>query len=216
MFKSLKSFVGITLLTTTAYFAYTVNAIEQIRTDVEEVFIPKFNYTKFHEQHPYDKSQITCLAQNIYFESRSESIDGQIAVGFVTMNRVYHSQFANNVCGVVKEVSKTNCQFSWYCDGKSKVIHNKPVYNQILKTATFLYNNYRHLDDITHGSLFYHATYVNPNWKFAKKKLQIGNHIFYQMKDEYNYDAKTKFTTEGKQSVAGLLLTDGGNNSRIK
>ena len=219
MFKSLMVTAIVTSLT---YFAYTVYAIEQLRDEVEEVAVrqelskPTFDYTKFNQMHPYDQRQITCLADNIYFESRNQEKTGQVAVAFVTLNRVYHSQFKNSVCGVVKESSKTNCQFSWYCDGLSDAIHEKKVYKEILKLSTFVYNNYQHLDDVTYGSLFYHATYVNPNWKFAKKKIKIGNHIFYQLKDEYNHDAKTQFTTKGKQSVARLLLTDGGHKSSVK
>lgn len=217
-----KSIISVAIGGFLMYFAYIVHAIEQLREDVEEVATiqeiskPKLNYTKFNQLGSYDQHQVTCLADNIYHESRNQETLGQVAVAFVTLNRVYHSQFKNSVCGVVKEVSKTNCQFSWYCDGLSDAIHEKKVYKDILRLSTFVYTNYHLLNDVTHGSLFYHATYVNPRWKFAKRKIKIGNHIFYQLKDEYNHDAKTKFTTEGKQSVARLLLTDGGNNSSVK
>ena len=35
-------------------------------------------------------------------------------------------------------------------------------------------------DDITEGSTFYHATSVDPKWRYTKAKtVQIGQHIFY-------------------------------------
>ena len=67
--------------------------------------------------------QAYCLAQNIYYESRNEDIQGQYAVASVTLNRANDPRFPNTVCGVVKQktVSKRTkklvCAFSWYCEG---------------------------------------------------------------------------------------------------
>ncbi len=89
--------------------------------------------------------EIRCMAQNIYFEARAESMLGKTAVGFVTINRVNDKRFPNTVCEVVhqgphRESWKTKqdetladedriyyprkhrCQFSWYCDGKKDII----------------------------------------------------------------------------------------------
>ena len=97
------------------------------------------NVTNAH--HP----EITCLAENIYFEARAESYSGKAAVANVTKNRVKDSRWPSTFCGVVtdgpvKESWKTKqhknladskrvyyprkhrCQFSWYCDGKKDVI----------------------------------------------------------------------------------------------
>jgi len=88
---------------------------------------------------------IVCLAENIYFESRAESIEGKAAVANVTRNRVNSDLFPNNYCdvvqqGPVRESWKTKkdpnldakdrvyypikhrCQFSWYCDGAKDII----------------------------------------------------------------------------------------------
>ena len=90
-------------------------------------------------------NEIRCMAQNIYFEARAESMLGKTAVGFVTINRVNDKRFPNTVCEVVhqgphRESWKTKqdetltdedriyyprkhrCQFSWYCDGKKDII----------------------------------------------------------------------------------------------
>ena len=52
-----------------------------------------------------------CLAEAIYFEGRSESIIGQLAIANVALNRT-----VDNVCNTVHD----RCQFSYWCDGKSE------------------------------------------------------------------------------------------------
>ena len=59
--------------------------------------------------------QLYCLAKNVYFEAASEPFDGKVAVAMVTMNRVKHNDFPNDVCSVVYERNKRTCQFSWTC-----------------------------------------------------------------------------------------------------
>jgi N-acetylmuramoyl-L-alanine amidase len=74
-----------------------------------------------------DDQALNALALNIYHEARGESLDGQVMVGEVTINRAENPLFPDTVCGVVYQGRKdTNgnmiryqCQFSWYCDGKS-------------------------------------------------------------------------------------------------
>ena len=67
---------------------------------------------------------LECLALNIYREGGYEPIEGRIAIAQVTMNRVVSSNFPNDVCGVVYQknrvVTKTVCQFSWYCDASHR------------------------------------------------------------------------------------------------
>lgn len=126
-----------------------------------------------------DVKEVGCLADNIYFESLIEPVAGQIAVGNVTMNRVASKHFPNTVCEVVWQKK----QFSWTHDGKS----DKPLagkkYDDIYKLAEMVYTS--KLTDITEGSTFYHANYVNPAWakKMDRKVVEIGRHIFYWNKD---------------------------------
>ena len=77
-----------------------------------------------------DPEQALCLATNVY-EAKGESLAGKSAVAHVTLNRVKHPKYPNNICDVVQQAKYyTNwrgkqtpviglCQFSWYCDGKS-------------------------------------------------------------------------------------------------
>ena len=52
------------------------------------------------------KTQVECLAQNIYYEAGYEPEKGQLAVAFVTINRVKSGHFEDDICGVVKQKFK--------------------------------------------------------------------------------------------------------------
>jgi N-acetylmuramoyl-L-alanine amidase len=130
---------------------------------------------------PMLSAAVVCLALNIYHEARSEPLVGQVAVANVVMNRVRDERFPNTVCKVVKQrKSKTKCQFSWYCDGKSDKAHNKQAYKIAVTLAEHVING-KELEDYTDGALFYHADYVVPYWtKHFDKTKKIGTHIFYK------------------------------------
>jgi spore germination cell wall hydrolase CwlJ-like protein len=121
--------------------------------------------------------EIKCLADNIYFEARSEDIDGQVAVAWVTLNRRDANGFRDTVCKVVWQTE----QFSWTHDGKSD-IPAEPIAYQIAYTiAKDLYENYEYFDDPTYGATYYHANYANPYWVPSFDRVAtIGKHIFYR------------------------------------
>lgn len=131
----------------------------------------------------------TCLAKNIYFEARSESTAGRIAVAHTVLNRVRDEGFPNTICGVIYQGIKNErgnpkrdkCQFSWYCDGKPDIITDIRVWKESFRLANYVTTGRDYLLDITDGSLFYHATYVSPRWaKYKRKTVQIDTHIFYR------------------------------------
>lgn len=174
-----KSFIFIVMVFV-SYFAGFSNTPQKVEVN-KEISIPKeiekskkeFQSEKYVLQWPsYEKK---CLALNIYWEARNQSIEGMVAVGNVTMNRVISSRFPNTICEVVKEPK----QFSWYSDGKPdtpKEIHAWMVSNKI---ANYVINTFK-TKDITNGSLHYHANYVNPWWsKHHVRITKIGSHIFY-------------------------------------
>lgn len=126
--------------------------------------------------------ELVCLALNIYFEARSEPVDGMLAVGHVVMNRVAHRNFPDTVCEVIRqggEVVRHRCQFSWWCDGRSDRPRNAAAWDAARLVAWFVYNG--HTEDPTAGALWYHAEYVAPYWRTAfLRGPQIGRHIFYR------------------------------------
>lgn len=129
------------------------------------------------------KQEITCLADNIFYESAFEPREGKLAVAFVTLNRTKHDVFGESICEVVKQKTGRTCQFSWYCQEKLLTKNDNPVYNEILKLATYVYVNHDKMEDPSGGALFYHADYVKPGWKNMQKTAVIGRHIFYIRKD---------------------------------
>ena len=131
------------------------------------------------------QKQVTCLAENIYFEAGHEPLEGKKAVAFVTLNRV-QSGYADNICDVVQQRRGHVCQFSWYCDStftsKRLTIKQTSLYNDILQLSTNVFLNFERMTDVTNGATYYHADYVKPNWTRLQKETQIGRHIFYKSK----------------------------------
>ena len=126
--------------------------------------------------------QVRCLAENIYYESRGESLEGQVAVAKVTLNRLDEG-WANTVCGVVKQRSQAGCQFAWVCNGTGNPAGY--LWNQAVGLAVVLINAPEAIEDPTNGATHFHATYINwqPGWQRVKDSVaRIGNHVFYRTK----------------------------------
>jgi spore germination cell wall hydrolase CwlJ-like protein len=133
------------------------------------------------------EKQLDCLAINIYREAGHEPFEGKVGVAQVTMNRVVDGRFGDGVCGVVHQKSvvmeRVICQFSWYCDSthRNRPV-NKAAYNESYEVAKkVLLENFRL--DVLKSALYYHADYINPNWKLDKIG-KIGQHIFYKQKEK--------------------------------
>lgn len=133
--------------------------------------------------------QLYCLAENIYHEARGESIAGQQAVALVTLNRANHPNYPSTVCGVVYQAKLSQngtpllhkCQFSWFCDGKTRYIKDNKNWERAMEIAAYVYDNYNDIKDVTGGAIMYHASYVKPYWKkHYKKTVRIESHIFYK------------------------------------
>ena len=132
-----------------------------------------------------------CLAKNIYFEAGNQPLAGKVAVGHVVFNRMEHSSYPDDVCGVVykaewKENWKGNmmpvrnrCQFSWFCDGKSdEPLDTDTFFESYLIAQDVIYGKY---PDITEGATHYHSIWVEPYWaETLNETVQITDHIFYK------------------------------------
>jgi spore germination cell wall hydrolase CwlJ-like protein len=134
-----------------------------------------------------EKKQVECLAQNVYYEAGYEPTKGQIAVAMVTLNRVYSGQYPSSICGTMTQKTETTCQFSWWCDDYKRIKavsyrytkHEKEVFEHARAVATYAYMNYKSMEDVTKGALFFHTKEVHPMWPNTKVTTVIGNHIFY-------------------------------------
>lgn len=137
--------------------------------------------------------EIQCLAKNVYFEARGESLTGKIAVANVTLNRVRSNKFPDSVCAVITQAKtyknwkgnvvprRNQCQFSWFCDGMSDKVptYDKEVWEVSIYLAQRIFNG-KYFDN-TFGATHYHAHYVSPKWaKKFRHTTTIGDHIFYR------------------------------------
>jgi hypothetical protein len=128
----------------------------------------------------------SCLARAVYFEARSESQQGQLAVATVILNRVYASNYPSSICGVVyQNASRLNaCQFSFACDGKPDLPKQGRAWETALAVTALALANDREMKDeqmqIVATATHYHADYVEPRWSKSLHRLtKIGRHIFY-------------------------------------
>lgn len=132
----------------------------------------------------YSAAEHQCLAKNIYFEARDESIKGQVAIGLVTLNRVRSGRYPDDVCSVILQGgdrSRYHCQFSWYCDGLSDKPKNKEAYERAVLIADALLSPEASIVDFTKGATHYHAVYVHPYWSSHMiRTVRIDKHIFYR------------------------------------
>jgi spore germination cell wall hydrolase CwlJ-like protein len=121
-----------------------------------------------------DRRNLECLARNVYFEARGEPVAGQFAVAEVTMNRKASRLFPRTVCGVVYEKSA----FSW-TDYRTLPEPDGEEWQRARKVAEAVY--YGKYQPAVDGALYYHATYVSPDWAKEKRRIgKIGAHIFYR------------------------------------
>ena len=132
--------------------------------------------------------EVNCLALNIYHEARNQPLVGKLAVAQVTMNRVEHDNFPDNVCAVVMQGFYTNnhpiknkCQFSWWCDGKSDKPKDLQSWKYSLMLARHMHEGFFDNIDVVKDATHYHAVYVKPYWVNKKRKIRtIADHVFYQ------------------------------------
>lgn len=133
--------------------------------------------------------QMRCLAEAVYFESRSEPEAGQAAVAQVVLNRVRSGIFPTDVCGVVYQDRNRPfaCQFSFACEGKSLRIEEPGAWAVATRIAQEVVSGVNYNARVAEA-LNYHATYVYPFWAPSLRRVdKIGMHVFYAMKFGLNW-----------------------------
>jgi spore germination cell wall hydrolase CwlJ-like protein len=124
--------------------------------------------------------QLTCLTENIYYEASYQPYEGKLAVAQVTINRVNSGVFPSDVCSVVKQKNNGVCQFSWVCKSVKSLLVNRYEWQEAEVIARrALTEPVIHEAIHDENIMYYHASYVHPDWKL-KQIMRIGEHIFYK------------------------------------
>ena len=123
-----------------------------------------------------------CLAEAIYFESRGEAVQGQMAVAQVILNRAFSGKYPNTVCGVVYQNAHRHlaCQFTFACDGIPDRIREPDMWERAKVIAAEMLDGKLWLPEVGKAT-HYHAYWVRPGWVREMTKLQkLGVHTFYR------------------------------------
>ena len=127
-----------------------------------------------------EEGEVSCLAQTLYWEAKTEGRNGMVAVAWVILNRMRDSEYPRSVCGVVKQGrEKPGCQFSYWCDGKPDT--PKPDEAWALAQAVAKEMLSSPPPDPTGGAVFYHAVETRAPWSTSRvRTTRIGRHVYYR------------------------------------
>lgn len=117
-----------------------------------------------------------CLANAVYFEARGESLQGQLAVAEVVLNRAASGRYPATLCAVVIQPA----QFSFVRRGRMpRADRGSDAWRRAVAVARIA--NRQMLPRVLPTScLWYHANYVSPSWgRRLARSARIGLHIFY-------------------------------------
>jgi Cell Wall Hydrolase len=127
------------------------------------------------------EKEMKCLAEAVYFESRSEPERGQAGVAQVVLNRSRSGVYPSTVCGVVYQNRHRYlaCQFTFACEGKSLRITEPGAWSTAVRIAKDVAEGRTYLAGVGNAT-HYHANYVKPWWaRHMDKREKVGKHIFY-------------------------------------
>jgi len=120
--------------------------------------------------------QMNCLATAVYFEARGESLEGQLAVARVVMNRAASGRYPPSWCQTIKQPA----QFSFVRHGQFPLVDTgSDAWRKAEGIARLAAANA--VPSVGSDVLWYHANYVAPSWRRNLVEVeQIGAHIFYR------------------------------------
>lgn len=112
-----------------------------------------------------------CLATAVYFESRGEPLEGQLAVAQAIINRVESGRYAESACRVIDQPGQFSFRRSraprageaWRTAKSIAVIAMRDLWSEMAPQA-----------------MSFHASYVAPNWRAKARPVRIGRHVFYR------------------------------------
>jgi spore germination cell wall hydrolase CwlJ-like protein len=129
------------------------------------------------------KSERRCLAEAVYYEGRQESMEGQIAVAQIVLNRVRSGKWPDTICGVVRQGRDgrgENCQFPAVCNAGD---HRPPETDIAWQRAALIADDaaagrawLNELTEATH----YHNASAKPPWRLSMQFIRkVGWRMYY-------------------------------------
>lgn len=119
-------------------------------------------------------AEAKCLATAVYYEARSESLNGQLAVANVVLQRARSGRFPTSLCGVVTQRG----QFSFVRAGRLPEAPGNAAQWRTAKAIAHIAQQ-GSWDNPVEGALYFHATRVAPGWD-RERVTRIGGHVFYR------------------------------------
>lgn len=171
----------------------TSEVVEDVITSsevVEDVItLDIYDYPK-NDIEVLGEENFKCLVLNAYYEARGETREAITAVTMVVLNRSMHDFFPTKICDIIKQTKRdangniilNQCQFSWYCDGKSDYPQDNRAYGRVEYITQQAVEKWFNDNDISNGATHFHSTKVNPDWTNDFTRVAtIGSHVFYKM-----------------------------------
>lgn len=118
--------------------------------------------------------QARCLAKAIFFESRGQSLKGQLAVANVIIARTRSRRFPSTVCAVITQPH----QFSFVRGGHLPDVPKRRASWRTSRAIAQIAMNESWKNPVK-GALYFHTTHVRPGWKHTRL-AQIDDHVFYR------------------------------------
>lgn len=118
--------------------------------------------------------ELNCLASAIYHEAKSETLNGQLAVGRVIVARSKSGRFPDSYCGVVFQPS----QFSFVRGNSLPAVPkaSRQWKNAVAVAQIAHEGSWR---SPVEGALYFHAAFVSPGWRLTRM-ARVDNHVFYR------------------------------------
>lgn len=126
------------------------------------------------------QSEVTCLAEALYFEARGEPYEGKRATAAVIFNRLRSSSYKGTVCGVTTHKKAFSYQSS------PKLVKEKGAWLEHMTLAKIYYQDFKkdRFIDPTEGALYFHSIKIRPPFWTDQVRLEmtkvIGNHVYYR------------------------------------
>ncbi len=115
-------------------------------------------------------AELDCLATAVWFESRGEAVEGQLAVAQAVVNRARSGKWGKGICGVIKAPH----QFNFIA---ARVQRSAATFTTALAVARIAAAGLWH--EVAEGAHSFHSARLNPGWRLTRV-AKIGNHVFYR------------------------------------